>query len=203
MMPKIGERRSWHRSPHCSKRRQLPAMPEKMESGACSCAGASRCPNHKIVFSSSTPCSAGAAEQGTGAAQAILICAHSMDRLYFLFLVSCSVGPMKRCRVLPTITACEKSDVKRRDGTQFFLGTAAPLWIGMKTVGNGRENVLTIPAPVFFCRERKREREGRTGKRNRYYGISRTEYFERERVDYDREAVTQNGNIDICNHLKQ
>jgi len=67
--------------------------------------------------------------------------------------------------------------------------------VGMKTVGNGRENVLTISAPVFFCRERKREREGRTGKRNRYYGISGTEYFERERLDYDREAVTQNGNI--------
>ena len=71
----------------------------------------------------------------------------------------------------------------------------------MKTVGNGRENVLTIPALVFFGRER--EREDRTGKRIRYYGISGTEYFERERVDYDREAVTQNGNIDICNHLKQ
>ena len=73
----------------------------------------------------------------------------------------------------------------------------------MKTVGNGRENVLTIPAPVFFGRKREWEREGRTGKRIRYYGISGTEYFERERVDYDREAVTQNGNIDICNHLKQ
>jgi len=69
------------------------------------------------------------------------------------------------------------------------------LHLGMKTARNGRENVLTIPAPVFFCRERKREREGRTGKRNRYYGISGTEYFERERLDYDREAVTQNGNI--------
>ena len=59
----------------------------------------------------------------------------------------------------------------------------------------GRENVLTIFAPVFFCREQKREREGWMGKRNRYYGISGTEYFERERLDYDREAVTQNGNI--------
>ena len=67
--------------------------------------------------------------------------------------------------------------------------------VGMKMVGNSRENVLTIPAPVFFCRELKREWEGRTGKRNRYYGISGTEYFERERLDYDREAVTQNGNI--------
>ena len=71
----------------------------------------------------------------------------------------------------------------------------------MKTVGNGRENVLTILAPVFFGQER--ERKGRTGKRIRYYGISGTEYFERERLDYDRKAVTQNGNINICNHLKQ
>ena len=72
--------------------------------------------------------------------------------------------------------------------------------LGMKTVGNGRKNVLTIPAPVFFGREREREREGRTGKRIRYYGISGTEYFERKRVDYDREAVIQNENIDICSH---
>ena len=72
-------------------------------------------------------------------------------------------------------------------------------YVWMKTVGNGRENVLTILAPVFFGQER----EGRTGKRIRYYGISGTEYFERERVDYDREAVTQDGNIDICNHLKR
>jgi len=64
----------------------------------------------------------------------------------------------------------------------------------MKTVGNGRENVLTIPAPVSFCWERKREREGRMEKQNRYYEISGTKYFKRERVDYDREAVTQNGN---------
>jgi len=73
--------------------------------------------------------------------------------------------------------------------------------LGMKMVGNGQKNVLTIPASVFFDRER--ERECRTGKRIRYYGISGTEYFERERVDYDQEAVTQDGNIDICNHLKQ
>ena len=38
------------------------------------------------------------------------------------------------------------------------------LRLGMKTVGNGRENVLTIPAPVFFGREREQEREGQTGK---------------------------------------
>ena len=74
-----------------------------------------------------------------------------------------------------------------------------------KTVGNGRKNVLIISAPVFLDRERerKREREGRTRKQNRYYGISGTEYFERKRVDYDREEETQDGNIDICNHLKQ
>ena len=71
----------------------------------------------------------------------------------------------------------------------------------MKTVRNGRENVLTIFAPVFFGR--KREQEGRTGKRIRYYEISGTEYFKQERVDYDRKAVTQDENIDICNHLKR
>jgi len=75
--------------------------------------------------------------------------------------------------------------------------------LGMKAVGNGRKNTLTIPAPVFFGRERERERKGRTGKRIRYYGISGTEYFDREHVDYDRESITQNENIYTCNHLKQ
>ena len=28
------------------------------------------------------------------------------------------------------------------------------IYIGMKAVGNGRENTLTIPAPVFFGQER-------------------------------------------------
>ena len=60
----------------------------------------------------------------------------------------------------------------------------------MKTIGNGRENALTIPAPVFFGRKREQEQEDRTGKRIRYYGISETEYFDRECVDYDRESVT-------------
>jgi len=67
--------------------------------------------------------------------------------------------------------------------------------IGMKTVGNGRENPSTVPATVFFGRERKRERENRTGKRNRYYGISGTESIGREHADYDRESITQNGKI--------
>ena len=67
--------------------------------------------------------------------------------------------------------------------------------LGMKTVGNGRENPLTVPATVFFGRERKRERKNRTGKRNRYYGISGTESIGREHADYDRESITQNGKI--------
>ena len=65
----------------------------------------------------------------------------------------------------------------------------------MKTVGNSRENPLIIPATVFFGRERKRERESRTGKRNRYYEISGTESIGREHADYDRESITQNGKI--------
>ena len=60
---------------------------------------------------------------------------------------------------------------------------------------NGRENLLTVPATVFFGRERKRERKNRTGKRNRYYGISGTESIGREHADYDRESITQNGKI--------
>jgi len=60
-------------------------------------------------------------------------------------------------------------------------------------VGNGWENIVIIPAPALY----DRERESRTEKRIRYYGISGTEYFDRERVDYDRESITQNGNIDI------
>jgi hypothetical protein len=56
-------------------------------------------------------------------------------------------------------------------------------------VGNGRENTLTIPVTEFFDREREREWNGRIGKRIRYYGISGTEYFDREYVDYGRESV--------------
>ena len=67
--------------------------------------------------------------------------------------------------------------------------------IGLKTVGNGRENTQTVSVPIFFCQERKREREKRTGKRNRYYGISGTEHIGREHIDYDRESVTQDGNM--------
>ena len=67
--------------------------------------------------------------------------------------------------------------------------------LGMKTVGNGRENPSTVPATVFFGRERKRKRKNRTGKRNRYYGISGTESIGREHADYDRESITQNGKI--------
>ena len=70
-----------------------------------------------------------------------------------------------------------------------------PVGLGMKTVGNGRENFSTVLATVFFGRERKRERENRTGKRNRYYGISGTESIGREHADYDRESITQNGKI--------
>ena len=52
----------------------------------------------------------------------------------------------------------------------------------------------------FFCRERERDR--RTGKRKRYYGISGMEHIGRERVDYDRELVNKMGNTDTCNQSK-
>ena len=69
------------------------------------------------------------------------------------------------------------------------------LQVGMKTVGNGRENHSTVPATVFFGRERKRKRKNRTRKRNRYYGISGTESIGWEHADYDRESITQNEKI--------
>ena len=93
--------------------------------------------------------------------------------------------------------------------THSYCSKAGPAWLsvaarerwfrrdegaGTKTVGKHREN-LTVLATVFFGRERKRERENRTGKRNRYYGISGTESIGREHADYDRESITQNGKI--------
>ena len=59
-------------------------------------------------------------------------------------------------------------------------------FLGMKTVGNGRENTLTVTVPVFFLSGTRKV----DGKRKRYYGISGTEHIGREHVDYDREAVT-------------
>jgi hypothetical protein len=67
----------------------------------------------------------------------------------------------------------------------------------MKTVGNGRENTLTIPATVFFSREWERDGNNRTGIQIQYYGILGTEYFDRESFDYGRESETQNGSIDV------
>ena len=87
---------------------------------------------------------------------------------------------------------CDRS---LRAGGRAPPACAASARLGMKTVGNGRENPSTVPATVFFGRERKRERENWTGKRNRYYGISGTESIGREHADYDRESITQNGKI--------
>ena len=80
------------------------------------------------------------------------------------------------------------------------LATHSLTQLGMKTVGNDRENSLTVSATVFFGRERKQERKNRTGKRNRYYGISGTESIGREHADYDRESITQRENT--YNHFK-
>lgn len=89
-----------------------------------------------------------------------------------------------------------------REWIRFMVLTWKKEVLGMKAVRNSRENTLTIPAPAFFSREREQERESRMGKRIRYYGISGTEYFDREHIDYDWESITQNGNIDACNHFK-
>jgi hypothetical protein len=68
--------------------------------------------------------------------------------------------------------------------------------------GKHLNHYLTITVTVFFSRKRERERESRTGKRNRYYGISGTEPFDREHVDYGRKPININGNINTCYHLK-
>ena len=69
----------------------------------------------------------------------------------------------------------------------------------MKMIGNSRENSLTILATIFFGQEW--EWKSQTEKRNGYYRISKTEYFDREHTDYVRESGTQNGNAAIygCN----
>ena len=72
----------------------------------------------------------------------------------------------------------------------------------MKTVGNDRENTLTIPVTTFLIRERERERESRSGKRNRLHGISKVKHFDREYASNDRESIIQNGNNKPCNHFK-
>ena len=61
----------------------------------------------------------------------------------------------------------------------------------------------TIPATIFFGRERERERESRTGKQNRYYEISGTKYFDQEYGAYDRESRTQNGKIHVTSSYMQ
>jgi hypothetical protein len=98
------------------------------------------------------------------------------------------------------ICARSKDKIVSRDknkGGEIFSHTIQQL--GMKAVGNGRENIVTIPVPVFFERERERDGKSRTGIRIRYYGISGTVYFDWEQSDYDRESETQSGNMDKYN----
>jgi ArsR family metal-binding transcriptional regulator len=73
----------------------------------------------------------------------------------------------------------------------------------MKVIRNGRENSLTTFVTVFFMREKKRERECRSGMRNQKYRISEATHFDREYVDTGWESVTKIGNIDTHNHLSQ
>jgi hypothetical protein len=65
------------------------------------------------------------------------------------------------------------------------------LGLGMKAVGNGRENTQTAPAPVFVCREQERDRNSRAGIRIRYYGISGAGYNDREHVGNGRESINK------------
>lgn len=72
----------------------------------------------------------------------------------------------------------------------------------MKTIGNGWENTSTVPVSVFFGRVRERERESRTGKQKRYYGISGAGQCGREYVDYDRENINYDQEHQTRNHFK-
>ena len=72
----------------------------------------------------------------------------------------------------------------------------------MKTVGNDKENTLTIPVTAFLIREREREQESQSGIRNRSHGISKANHFDREYADNDRDSIVQNRNNRPCNHFK-
>jgi hypothetical protein len=67
--------------------------------------------------------------------------------------------------------------------------------LGLKTIGNGRENAQTITVTVFFAEIGNGN--GNIGRKNET-GITRyreRNMFNRERVDYDRESVTRKRNI--------
>jgi hypothetical protein len=67
--------------------------------------------------------------------------------------------------------------------------------VGLKTIGNGRENAQTITVTIFFAGIRNGNEN--VGRKNET-GITRyreRNIFNRERVDYDRESVTRKRNI--------
>jgi hypothetical protein len=67
--------------------------------------------------------------------------------------------------------------------------------VGLKTIGNGRENAQTITVTIFFAGIGNGNEN--VGRKNET-GITRyreRNIFNRERVDYDRESVTRKRNI--------
>ena len=67
--------------------------------------------------------------------------------------------------------------------------------LGMKEVGNDRENTLTTFIFIFLFRNGYGNGRARSGKRNRMHGKSKSKQFDRKHVDNGREAVFKSGNI--------
>lgn len=65
------------------------------------------------------------------------------------------------------------------------------LLLGVARDESSRENIVTIPALVFFPLQK--------GIWIQYYEILGREYFYWEHLDYNRESVTQNKNFDMTN----
>ena len=132
----------------------------------------------------------------------LLLEALYLSKLFPLWLVQGFV----EFRSLAKRTSCLASEKEKMEISQksqspsswIYIDSTTPFTIMLGArVENGREQSEKLPNhsySCFFCRERncrepKRERKRRTGKRNRYYKISETEHIDRERVDYDRETT--------------
>ena len=76
------------------------------------------------------------------------------------------------------------------------------IWLGMKAIGNGRENTLTIFVFIFLFGNGNGNGKTWSGKRNRLCGISETVQFDRSHVDNGREPVLKSGNNESCNTFK-
>ena len=74
--------------------------------------------------------------------------------------------------------------------------------VGMKAVGNGQENTLTIFVFIFLFKNGNGNRKAGSRKRNRLCGISEMVQFDRSRVDNGRKPVLKSGDNESCNLFK-